>query len=144
MKKNTLFLPIIIFSLSFATSVIAQSVTEDSAIKTRLYRDVSLLASDSLDGREAGKKGEQMACSYISEKMRKIGLLPKGDQEGSYLSEFKMNYPVLFRNAKLSVNDIDFKYYEEFGATDFSSTGNLTAPLLDIGKGIAGIDYDTI
>jgi aminopeptidase YwaD len=96
-----------------------------------------LLASDSLRGREAGTIGEQMASAYISNQMRLIGLLPKGDTEGSYLSEFRMSFPVVFKDAKLKVNEIEIKYKTEFGATDLSSPGDITAPLINIGKGIS-------
>jgi aminopeptidase YwaD len=71
--------------------------------------------------------------------MFQIGLLPKGDHEGSYLSAFRMNYPVIFKEAKLRIDNIDFKYVEEFGATDLSSPGHLSAPLINIGKGISTI-----
>ena len=66
--------------------------------------------------------------------MLQIGLLPKGDPEGSYLSAFRMNYPVIFKEAKLRVDNIDFKHVVEFGATDLSSQGSVTAPLINIGK----------
>jgi len=106
--------------------------------EARMHHDVAILASDSLRGREAGTIGEQMASDYISKQMLEIGLLPKGDHEGSYLSEFRMNYPVIFKDAKLKVNDVDFKHIEEFGATDLSAPGNVTASLINIGKGKFG------
>jgi aminopeptidase YwaD len=116
---------------------LAQQVKSDSDSQSRMYRDISLLASDSLKGREAGTIGEQMASDYISKQMHQIGLLPKGNTEGSYLSEFRMNYPVIFKEAKLRINDIDFKHIEEFGATDLSAPGNVTAPLINIGNGMS-------
>lgn len=137
MIKIRLPLLIFTFGLLFSGNVKAQQNASDSASEARMYHDVFILASDSLKGREAGTIGEQMASDYISKQMLQIGLLPKGDGEGSYLSEFRMNYPVIFKEAKLSINGIDFKHAEEFGATDLSSSGNVTAPLLNIGKGIS-------
>jgi len=138
MKKNLIFLiALVIFRLT--------ALSQESIISDEKLRDhINILASDSLEGREAGTIGEQMASDYISKQMHSIGLLPKGDTEGSYISEFRMNYPVLFKDAKLRVDDISFKYKEEFGATDLSSAGSVTAPLINIGKGIPGIDYDTV
>jgi len=132
-------LAILIFLLSYlgCENAIAQQTKSDSDSQSRMYRDISLLASDSLKGREAGTIGEQMASDYISKQMRQIGLLPKGNTEGSYLSEFRMSYPVIFKEAKLRINDIDFKHVEEFGATDLSAPGNVTAPLINIGKGLS-------
>ena len=130
---------LLIFSLSLFLhgNLHAQQTAIDSASQSRMYHDVFILASDSLKGREAGTIGEQMASDYISKQMLQIGLLPKGDYEGSYLSEFRMNYPVNFKKATLHIDDIEFKHNEEFGATDLSSPGNVSAPLLNIGKGIS-------
>ena len=47
--------------------------------------DVVYLASDLLEGREAGKRGERMAARYISARMAEIGLEPKGSK-GFYQS----------------------------------------------------------
>ncbi len=128
--KNTFLLAFIVFLYN---SYAQQPVN----VSDRMKADLSILASDSLQGREAGTIGEQMASDYISKQMRLSGLLPKGDKEGSYLSEFRMNYPVIFKEAKLRVNNIDFKHDEEFGATDLSSAGEVTAPLINIGDGNA-------
>ena len=142
--KNT-YKPLLIFFFGFLSFgiVSAQQNIADSSIRARLYHDVFILASDSLQGREAGTDAEKMASDYISKQMLAIGLLPKGDSAGSYLSKFRMNFPVAFKNTMLKVNDISFKPGEEFGATDLSASGNITAPLINIGKGIAGSDYDT-
>jgi len=133
---------LLFFSLSLLVNrnLQAQQNVNDSASEARMYHDVFILASDSLKGREAGTIGEQMASNYISKQMLKIGLLPKGDGEGSYLSEFRMNYPVFYKDAKLRVNDIEFKHDEDFGATDLSAAGEVTAELINIGKGTEGFN----
>lgn len=145
MNKIKLTLLIFTFSLVSTGNLLAQQTysTNNAASEARLYQDILKLASDSLNGREAGTKNEQMAAEYISEQMHAMGLLPKGDSENSYRSEFRMNYPVVFKKATLRVNDIDFKHNEEFGATDLSAAGDVTAELINIGKGIAGSDYDS-
>jgi hypothetical protein len=107
----------------------------DNTSESRMRRDVTLLASDSLSGREAGTRGEQMASEYISRQMAEIGLLPKGNEGGSYLSEFRMSFPVIFKEAKLRIDNVDFKHTEEFGATDLSSEGSVTASLINVGRG---------
>ncbi|MFM2395078.1 MAG: hypothetical protein RLZZ546_3061, partial [Bacteroidota bacterium] len=38
--------------------------------------DISYLASDELEGREIGTKGEQLAADYIAERFKKIGVKP--------------------------------------------------------------------
>ncbi len=137
MKKNTFRFLFFLLSLVSIGKLSAQQNSTANSSEYRMHRDVSILASDSLQGREAGTIGEQMASAYISAQMREIGLLPKGDAENSYLSEFRMSYPVIFKAAKLRIDDIEFKHIEEFGATDLSSAGNVDAPLINIGKGIS-------
>lgn len=121
--------------------IFSQDVSPKSA-EARIRADISILASDSLRGREAGTMGEQMASAYIADQMQKIGLLPRGDAEGSYLSEFRMNFPVLFKEATLRINDIEFKHIEEFGATDLSAPGRAEAQLINIGKSISVPDNE--
>jgi len=128
---NILFVLVGLFQYGNA---LAQFNLPEATSESRMHRDISILASDSMQGREAGTVGEQMASAYISNQMRDIGLLPKGDSENSYLSKFRMSFPVIFKKASLSVNDIDFKYIEDFGATDLSSAGNINARLINVGK----------
>lgn len=49
--------------------------------------DVVYLASDYLEGRQTGTKGEELAASYISRRFSDLGLMPKGG-EGSWYQEF--------------------------------------------------------
>lgn len=122
-------------ALLFSGIVYSQSVNDRNAVESRLRRDITVLASDSLQGREAGTVGERMAAEYIANEMRQVGLLPKGDSAGSYLTKFRMNYPVIFRNCKLVAGNMEFEYIKEFGATDFSSGGSARAELVEVGNG---------
>lgn len=140
MYKFTLL--ILVVFLAGSNVLLAQNQFSDSLIQARLKRDVYVLASDSFGGREAGTQSEKLASRYISGQMSQLGLLPKGDSAGSYFSEFRISFPQVRPNTKLAVNDIVFKPGEEFGVTDLSGSGNLTAPMLNIGRGIEGSDYD--
>lgn len=53
--------------------------------------DVVYLASDFLEGREAGLKGEQMAADYIAWRLQELGVQPKGDQ-GTWFHDFDFIY----------------------------------------------------
>ena len=74
----------------FAATLIAQQQNSYTVSRERLYRDVYILANDSLKGREAGKPGEKMAADYISHQMQQLGLLPKGGSDSSFMSFLKM------------------------------------------------------
>jgi len=56
-----------------------------SGISPSTLRDhMKILASDSLEGRETGQKGIQLAADYISKNIRNLGLYPKNIQDGYY------------------------------------------------------------
>lgn len=62
---------------------------EKIEIVENLKSHVSYLASDQLEGRRTGTKGEILAANYLVEEYRKIGLLPGNN--GKYLQEFEYN-----------------------------------------------------
>lgn len=70
--KIRLYNFLLLLSLSF-TKIHAQSET---LLDIRI--DVIYLASDDLEGRETGTKGEALAAEYIARRMKNIGLNPKG------------------------------------------------------------------
>ena len=67
--RNLLFL---IF-LSFLISCKPETHQE-----TRIQEDVTFLASDELEGRQTGTKGEKKAAQYIQNRFKELGLSPKG------------------------------------------------------------------
>ncbi len=54
----------------------------------QLKIDIEFLASDELKGREIGTDGEEKAAAFISERMKNIGLTPKGTE--GYLQFFSV------------------------------------------------------
>lgn len=61
----------------------------------KLKQHVTYLASDKLEGRGTGSKGEQKAAKYIAKQFKKIGLKPSGT-EGTYFHKYsfkKMSNP---------------------------------------------------
>jgi hypothetical protein len=121
-------LTILIF-LTLSTCLIAQNKLASKYAKTisekDLYNHLSILASDSLQGRETGMAGQKMAASYISENFKKIGLLPSsaGSDEKSYYQSFVLQtldyYQVYLKKGDVvKENFKDFLYYtkgETFG-----------------------------
>lgn len=52
-----------------------------------LKKDIEYLASDELEGRETGTKGEELAAAYIAKRFEEVGLTPKGDK-GKWFQSF--------------------------------------------------------
>jgi hypothetical protein len=65
-------------------SVFTQSRDFDAK---KIKKHLSYLASDKLEGRGTGSKGEQLAAAYLIKQFEKIGLKPMGDA-GGYLQGF--------------------------------------------------------
>jgi hypothetical protein len=61
----------------------AKTITDDD-----LTRHLTLLASDSLEGRETGKKGQKMAAEYIKNHFESLGL--QAPVDGSYFQKFNL------------------------------------------------------
>lgn len=77
--------------LFISTVAVAQKPKKaDKVIIANLQTHVQYLASDDLEGRRTGTKGEKLAYEYISKQFTDIGLLPKGDNS-SYLQAFEVN-----------------------------------------------------
>ncbi len=82
--------------VSFSCTYVAQSQTNEKLARkyaatitdADLTRHLTLLASDSLEGRETGKKGQKMAAEYIKNHFQEIGLT--GPVDGSYFQKFDL------------------------------------------------------
>ncbi|MDP5106214.1 MAG: M28 family peptidase [Polaribacter sp.] len=75
--RNILFLIFLSFFISCKESINQE---------TRIKEDVTFLASDLLEGRQTGTKGEKAAADYIVKRFEELALTPKGTE--SYLQPF--------------------------------------------------------
>lgn len=82
--KNYFFL-----LLLFLGSLSANAQQADPMLQLQV--DVVYLASDLLEGRETGKKGERMAAEYIAHRYEEIGLSPKA-YGGKWYQDFEVQY----------------------------------------------------
>ena len=106
-----LFFTLILLS----NSIFAQNISKsDKELLKYLKSNVSFLASDELEGRRAGTKGETLAADFIAGKFKEIGLLPKGVSE-SFFQPFTVNDgKMISSKTSLSINnkvlsqDLDF------------------------------------
>ncbi len=85
MKKQVYFILLTGILLGFATPQFAQENPRDKGLnaitKEALQGQLEFLASDWMEGRETGTKGEYMASDYIASMFKLYGLTPGGDLE---------------------------------------------------------------
>lgn len=65
---------------------------------------ISILASDSLEGRGTGTKGERLAAEYIKTEIHKNGLIPFAD-DGTYLQSIPMHGSFALPSSQLRIYD---------------------------------------
>ena len=79
-----------IFLIPLALFISCSSVKNNSApeqVSTQLLKDVETLASDAYEGRKTGTKGAEMARTYLTGRLKEIGLKPypgKNTYESSF------------------------------------------------------------
>ncbi|MBK7751183.1 MAG: M28 family peptidase [Flavobacteriales bacterium] len=121
----------------------------DADVLDQMRYDVQYLASDLLEGRETGTKGERLAADYIIQKMSSIGLMPYGDS-ARYEQAFTFaGEPVLGATQALQVGRQRPELNDEWYPLPFSGNGNVLSTIMRCGYGIQApdlgrSDYDGI
>ncbi len=114
------------FLVLFVAADAQKQKKEDKQLVANLQKHISILASDSLEGRRIGTAGEQKAMAYISGAFKTIGLLPKGT-DGFYqpfeIDEGKQINPL----THLTVGGQSLVLYDEFFPLAFSANSSIEA-----------------
>lgn len=119
MKINTMK-PILIILLFVAQLANAQSYKK---WMKDINKSVSYLASDQLEGRRAGTKGEALAADFISNRFKHNGLLTF-DGLDNYIQPFEINDGLKIEDESyLTINNQTLKLYEDYIPLPFSKVG---------------------
>ncbi len=125
MKRNSLLKTIVCLLLCIVSArgfVSAQMNNDEqkafSSLNHHLYQShLKFLASDLLEGRAPGTRGDTLAQKYIASQLQLIGLEP-GGENGSYLQRFPIigttADPSMELIARSGAKEEHFKFREEF------------------------------
>ncbi|MEP6951665.1 MAG: M20/M25/M40 family metallo-hydrolase [Ginsengibacter sp.] len=118
--RSTLF-----FLLLFAQFASAQKPKKrDKIIVDSLQSEIGYLASDRLEGRRTGTPGEKLAYEYLSDRFKKISLVPKGDSN-SFVQAFEINEgKQILSSTRLAINGNDLVVEKDFFPFIFSGNGS--------------------
>ncbi len=115
------------------------------------HAHVRFLASEWLEGREAGERGERIAAEYIADWYLRLGLKPAGDG-GTFYQTFRLRSSELTDGNALEVTrqagsarvTRSFALQTEYLPFTFSPSADVTAPVVFAGYGITAPDlkYD--
>ncbi len=110
----------------------------DKVIIESLKSEIGFLASDRLEGRRTGSRGEKLAYEYLAKEFKDINLVPKGDNN-TYLQAFEINEgKEVLPLTRLILNGDSLSLYEEYFPFIFSAEGfvkaNASPALLEKGS----------
>ena len=93
----------------------------DKAIISQVKTIVTKLASDEFEGRRTGTPGEKKAAEYIISQFERIGLSPKGDDNG-YLQAFDVQEgKVISQQSFVTINGDSLKVNDDYFPFVFSA-----------------------
>lgn len=102
---------------------------------------LSILASDAMEGRETGKRGQKMAAAFVKAQFEELGLA--GPVDGGYYQPVEL-YTSIPGEIYIKAGQTQFKNFEDivfYGSVD--SGGEVSLPLIFAGKGRAE-DFDQL
>jgi hypothetical protein len=131
MRKTISF---ILWIISF--SVFAQDLTairySESITPADLKADLSIIASDFMEGRETGKRGQKMAAAFIATTFQELGL--KGPVDGDYYQHVPL-FSAASSNATLSSNQVELSGQDFFYMGGGETNGQVESRLVFVGRG---------
>jgi Zn-dependent M28 family amino/carboxypeptidase len=113
----------------------------------RIKADVAYLASDRLEGRGPGTRGEELTTDYIASEFKKAGLKPLGSK-GSYLQPVPLvrvfTSPKSTLRATKGKDTLDIVSDEDFSGTSQTQTEleEFDAEAIFVGHGITAPEFD--
>lgn len=120
MKAIFLFL-LVISSLSYGQRL----RKADKEIIKNLKTTITYLASDKLEGRRTGTKGEALAYHYLANQFKDIGLEPRGDGD-TYLQKFEINEgKQVMPTTSLVINNHTLEQGKDYFPFIFSANGQV-------------------
>ncbi|WP_052769031.1 M28 family peptidase [Aurantiacibacter marinus] len=125
-----------------ASPATAQVVVDNDLLE----RDLTILAADDMEGREAGTRGHERAAGYVAGRMAALGLEPAGDN-GTYFQHVPLRtYSAAESGNTISIEGMDALVPEvDFvvrGGPQVQS-GTVTAPLVFVGYALDMPGYDS-
>ena len=133
---------IISFFVFLSFNVLSQADKYVNLINPQTARKhLEYLASDELEGREAGKKGQKLAGAYLMQNFLSYGLPPI---KGEYFQRFNLRVSSP-KNISLTVNGDTLTYFNDFlHNSDFPDSNFQNSQSVFVGYGIESEKYNEL
>ena len=120
----------------------------ESITREDLKADLFFLASDEMQGRLTGTRGNRLAAEFIKSRFQRLGLKPAGP-DGSYFQPYDLMTTTLGRANRLRISGADrpaqrLQLHEDYYPRDFSASRRVRGSVVYVGFGITAPDlsYD--
>ena len=123
-------------------ALVLQSCNSNSKVSLadNFRKHIEYLASDELEGREAGSEGEKKAATYVASKFEEFGLSPAGTD--GYFQDFEFLLGKNIESNYLSLDGVDLPDDNTHYPLNYSGNGEANGELLDVGFGIEAPDLN--
>jgi Zn-dependent M28 family amino/carboxypeptidase len=134
-------------SVAFIQGFAAEPNDDKSVSADRIRADIKYLASDRLEGRGPGTRGEELATEFIAREFEKAGLKPAG-QRGTFFQPVPLLRVTTDSKATLAATKgervVDFRCEEEFAGTSHTQRPlkEFDAEAIFMGHGITAPEFD--
>jgi Zn-dependent M28 family amino/carboxypeptidase len=131
----------------FALLLCAPALAQQDSAAANIKADMAYLASDRLKGREAGTPEYDMAARYVADRMKRIGLVPKGDHGGYFQHVTLLAYRATDPGSMILRDKAGHTVPLVFGADyvvsgyGLSPTLKMDAPLVFVGYGLVAPEH---
>ena len=132
MKRKHWILLFLFISGSFAFAQNPAKPFSDLITEEGLKEYLSILASDALEGRETGKRGQKMAAAFIKAHFEELGLT--GPVNGNYYQAVPL-YSSVAGNTYLKVGETTYKNFQDVIYYGGGSIPETSAPVIFAGAG---------
>lgn len=121
--KAKLNLLLVCILVAFSTAYSQLKINDKSSLNY-LKTNLEFLASDELEGRETGTRGEKLAAMFIASELKKYGVKPYGDN-GTYFQNIKLSSNSYDPSSRISVTDGNSLIELTIGNDFLKSTGDV-------------------
>lgn len=129
------------FIVSFLCLAPIWTQAQPNSLIRQFRAHISILASDSLEGRDTGSEGARKAEAYIIQQFESIGLVPKGEE--GYVQRFDFLAGKNYGNAnELILDGRRYTLKDEYFALARSGNGRAEGEMVDVGYGIVAPELD--
>ena len=133
--KNKIALALTVFGLASQVGFSQNYTLKKCKEKSEIKKSVKYLASDELEGRQTGSKGEALASKFISKKFKENNIDAGGDN-GTYFQSFNFIKAYEFGNNTMLLNNNEVIFKQQFYTLSYSSNGIAEGKIVNAGFGI--------